>query len=141
MSDYLKPCAHCGGTGIDIREDKDCEHCTYASGKRFRVTCSRCYLSIIRDTEEEAIAAWNLRVSPSWSMELPAEEGWYLICYRVYEDQPLLPYPVYVMNRNGWWVTDYGRDMVDYPVDSYPENTQWCRLDVHTFRPSRRKVR
>ena len=90
MSDYLKPCAHCGETGIDIREDTDCEHCTYVPGKHFKVTCSWCYLSIIRDTKEEAIAAWNRRASPSWSTEPPTAPGWWIYAQK---------YPAYTIGN------------------------------------------
>ena len=73
MSEALKPCAHCGETRINIHKVDDCEYCTYLPSIRFEVVCSGCCLTIVRATEEEAIAAWNLRASPSWSTEPPRD--------------------------------------------------------------------
>ena len=85
MSEALKPCPACGNNKpfAHMRVqlgDKPSMHdnrrwavfCGYAGKDTCRFLVDAC------ETEEEAIAAWNRRASPSWSTE-PTEEGWYLV--------------------------------------------------------------
>ena len=54
-STALKPCPFCGSTGVDVT-------CEQPGGLEWWVRCSECGgATDIFDTEQEAVAAWNLR--------------------------------------------------------------------------------
>ena len=70
MIEALKPCPFCGG-----KASLWCEKLK-PSYYGWLVVCFSCH---INKTQEEVIAAWNRRASPSWSTEPPAEEGFYWV--------------------------------------------------------------
>ena len=48
------------------------------------VRCGKCQTEgPVCHSKEEAIDAWDLRVLPAWSSEMPTEEGWYLVTHSV----------------------------------------------------------
>ena len=64
------------GTGIDLGNCCSTRPPEYV----WFVRCEDCYAEgPPRGTKEMAIDAWNFRASLSWSMEIPMEEGWYLV--------------------------------------------------------------
>ena len=73
MSEALKPCPFCGSDQVFVWKRPE-------AIPRYFVICPECERDINGEsTQQQAIAAWNRRASPSWSTECPTEEGWYAV--------------------------------------------------------------
>jgi len=75
MIEALKPCPFCGSDQVFVWKRPE-------AIPRYFVICPGpgCERDINGEsTQQQAIAAWNRRASPSWSTEPPTEEGLYLL--------------------------------------------------------------